>query len=92
MYIRTTKGIWDINKLCESELEWLKQGQHKIGNTIAELCDDFVLVSNTTGQCFITEFPKAYLKNDFSIYGAIWTDKGLIYMAKMNKKGDLRLL
>ena len=25
-------------------------------------------------------------------YGAIWTDKGLIYVAKMNKKGELELL
>lgn len=26
------------------------------------------------------------------IYGAIWTDKGLIYVAKMNDKGELELL
>ena len=25
-------------------------------------------------------------------YGAIWTDKGLIYVAKMNDKGELELL
>ena len=28
----------------------------------------------------------------FKIYGAIWTDKGLIYVAKMNEKGELELL
>ena len=27
-----------------------------------------------------------------AIYGAIWTDKGLIYAAKMNDKGELELL
>ena len=27
-----------------------------------------------------------------AIYGAIWTDKGLIYVAKMNEKGVLELL
>lgn len=27
-----------------------------------------------------------------TIYGAIWTDKGLIYVAKMNEKGELELL
>ena len=27
-----------------------------------------------------------------ALYGAIWTDKGLIYVAKMNEKGDLELL
>ena len=25
-------------------------------------------------------------------YGAIWTDKGLIYVAKMNEKGELELI
>ena len=33
-----------------------------------------------------------YLNQDYEIYGAIWTDKGLIYVAKMNDKGDLELL
>lgn len=28
----------------------------------------------------------------YEIYGAIWTDKGLIYVAKMNEKGELELL
>ena len=27
-----------------------------------------------------------------ALYGAIWTDKGLIYVAKMNSKGELELL
>lgn len=32
------------------------------------------------------------IKKEFKVYGAIWTDKGLIYVAKMNKKGELELL
>ena len=32
------------------------------------------------------------LKNEFNIYGAIWTDKGLIYVAKLNDKGVLELI
>ena len=31
-------------------------------------------------------------KNEHTYYGAIWTDKGLIYVAKMNDKGELELL
>ena len=27
-----------------------------------------------------------------ALYGAIWTDRGLIYVAKMNDKGELELL
>lgn len=33
-----------------------------------------------------------YMKNGYSIYGAIWTDKGLIYVAKLNDKGEFELL
>ena len=29
---------------------------------------------------------------DYIIFGAIWTDKGLIYVAKLNKKGELELI
>jgi hypothetical protein len=35
------------------------------------------------------------LKKDYErweVYGAIWTDKGLIYVAKMNEKGELELI
>jgi len=32
------------------------------------------------------------LNQDYVIFGAIWTDKGLIYVAKMNEKGELELL
>ena len=34
------------------------------------------------------ELPKGQLE----VYGAIWTNKGLIYVAKMNEKGNLELL
>lgn len=33
-----------------------------------------------------------HLNHDYEIYGAIWTDKGLIYVAKMNEKGEFELL
>ena len=31
-------------------------------------------------------------EHDWKIFGAIWTDKGLIYVAKMNDKGEFELL
>lgn len=34
----------------------------------------------------------AYAEKQVSIIGAIWTDKGLIYIAKMNEKGEWELL
>ena len=38
--------------------------------------------------------PKKFCQEliDAVIYGAIWTSKGLIYVAKMNDKGELELL
>lgn len=33
-----------------------------------------------------------YLNFDYQIFGAIWTDKGLIYVAKMNEKEEMELL
>lgn len=32
------------------------------------------------------------LRYNYIVYGAMWTDKGLIYVAKMNKKGEFELL
>ena len=73
-------------------------------NTIEELCDDFYLVvydalANKKVRISFENFNSAkthcdrYFKNyDWSIYGAIWTDKGLIYVAKMNDKGIIELL
>lgn len=75
----------------------------KEADTIEGLCDRFVLSGidiiflneNHTRYRFEggdewfdvteTEFEKG-------IYGAIWTDKGLTYGARMNGKGDFKLL
>lgn len=35
---------------------------------------------------------KTYYSKYDIIYGAIWTDKGLIYVANMNSKGELELI
>ena len=70
-------------------------------NTIEELCDEFVAFKNNEDYGILSA--KDYLassrwemedsaKNGYQIYGAIWTDKGLIYVAKMNDKGELELL
>ena len=69
----------------------------KSADTIEELCDEFVI------KAYISSYPQIYhsvnlkelnefREKDTIIYGAIWTDKGLIYVAKMNDKGELELL
>lgn len=67
-------------------------------DTIEELCDEFVAVNDSMDLPILDSFENICLllttkkhKND-DVYGAIWTDKGLIYVAKMNRKGELELL
>ena len=61
-------------------------------NTIEELCDEFVCLENKmTFHNLETITSSCNLKN-LTIYGAIWTEWGLKYVAKMNEKGELELL
>ena len=62
----------------------------KEADTIKELCDDFVMISD--GKHKLDIGCHSYGDEKIQIYGAIWTDKGLIYVAKMNEKGILKLL
>ena len=76
----------------------------KQADTIEELCDEFVGVDIETKTGCIVQYSeldkiKAEMNKydfeqgkDYETYGAIWTDKGLIYVAKMNDKGELELL
>ena len=70
---------------------------YRLANTIEELCDVFVY-----SKCVFMTLEEAkhdkewtecdWQQDGFLIYGAIWTDKGLIYVAKINDKGELELL
>ena len=67
----------------------------KQADTIEELCDEFVIIANK--EYFVLDSideSNTYMviHKHCSIYGAIWTDKGLIYVAKMNDKGELELI
>ena len=85
-------------KLADVKDQIIKQA-----NTIEELCDEFVYEKG----CGANRGKPMISKNDFkslsewyvdygfkvnTVYGAIWTDKGLIYVAKMNDKGELELI
>ena len=59
-------------------------------DTIEELCDEFVVEDRDEFAIFHNL--KLAKKTKGIIFGAIWTDKGLIYVAKMNDKGELELL
>ena len=63
----------------------------KKANTIEKLCDEFVRVREDIRDFLVSDdIPTA--REDWDIYGAIRTDKGLIYVAKMNDNGEFELL
>ena len=72
----------------------------KSADTIEELCDDFVVVDKNKlieHRCWShLEWAIANCKRNnidiSTIYGAIWTEWGLKYVAKMNSEGELELL
>ena len=67
---------------------WLPKSEiAKQADTIKELCDEFVF-----GNVIISLEEAKRDCEIGNIYGAIWTEKGLIYVAKMNEKGELELL
>ena len=90
--------------LDKSEQMWLRVKKdyiEKQADTIKELCDEFVMLRlkdelNDNEPIIFKhlDLAKSYFEKylGYAIYGAIWTDKGLIYVAKMNKKGELKLL
>ena len=104
-YIRTECGIYErvmvTRQVCDGEevavirydkLEF--EPIIKTADTIEELCDEFVIVGTNWQQIIDLDSAKhnAGKHEKIKIYGAIWTDKGLIYIAKMNDKGELELL
>lgn len=68
----------------------------KKADTIEELCDEFVVCFDSKTKPVRVDnsmfLAKHYAGKSGHIMCAIWTDKGLIYVAKMNYKGEFELL
>lgn len=103
---RYVNDTLETEENLEKWLKCNKTSILKEANTIEELCDEFVIIFHTEEEGYekpaiiYNEFPTFVMKNYLlsnpetkSIcYGAIWADKGLVYVAKMNEKGELELL
>lgn len=72
-------------------------------DTIKELCDEFIVVPTARSVSYMKpklwNFDFKKLVKDYveskklcDIYGAIWTNKSLKYVAKMNADGELVLI
>ena len=73
----------------------------KQSDTIEELCDKWVfdnefgernVIKNIDYKFTLIIMKRLFPKHVFNVKLAIFTDKGLIYVAKMNEKGELELL
>ena len=102
-YIKTEFSIYEVveetdliyrvrSKWTPNHLYSISKRQTNViaqADTIEELCDEFVC----NEMLIYEETEMKWLASQGNnVYGAIWTDKGLIYVAKMNDKGELELL
>lgn len=100
MYIRTKDGVYVL-----SEAYWAGNKDEILAeaDTIEELCDLYIdeethaifhkhngyVINWKTNMVYSL---KALSESYHSVKGAIYTDKGLIYVAKMNENGELELI
>lgn len=100
-YIRTKDGrIIDFNSLTETAKASVsmdameKNCDFEIGDTIEELCDEFVCIRKDNSKALLSCVDEVLpLRMCYiGIYGAIWIDALLKPVAKMNDKGELELL
>lgn len=96
------KSEWN-DATADYENRWYTDNAHyfleddveEVANTIGELCDEFICPEleymNEDFRWFIYDLRHIDMSK-ISIYGAIWTEWGLKYVAKMNEKGELELL
>ena len=81
-----------IEELCD---EFVDTSELKTTNTGGWLYDEF----DSKNKCLVyyaederRTIPLNEFEDISKIYGAIWTDKGLIYVAELNEKGEMELL
>ena len=107
MYIRTKDGVYEVegrkfydalkrkHYITTKGLAIKEDDIIKQSDTIEELCDEYVGVDNTceNGHQFLRAIP--YKCANFwngGVYGAVWCEFGLKYVAKLNSKGELELI
>ena len=88
--IGENKTLLDYETFIHNESDIINQSEN-----LEELCDMFVLMEKDAKPIIFKTLQGAInnrIYNDETIYGAMWTDKGLIYIVKMNEDGKLELI
>ena len=105
-YIRTKNRIYKVeSETCHKKGYYidryeedviLKKEVIKQSENIEELCDRFVVIDKETKEVMsivtFLEYAKLWSYCKYNIYGAVWCEWGLKYVAKMNDKGELELI
>lgn len=100
------KTYFSFKELTEDRFEVMKEYNHwEIQNqseNLEKLCDEFVVIGyyknkplhfDTLEEAQRFVYDNGCQNKDYiEIKSAIWTSKGLIYVAKMNDKGELVLI
>ena len=78
-------------------VEKIKREECKFADAIEELCDKWILLKDNEKPLIKDVFSVSYCKEHYKdkgyeCYLTIFTNKGLIYVAKMNEEGELELL
>ena len=106
MYIRTKDGIDKVvSETCHKKAYFidryeedviLKKRVIKQSENLEELCDRFVVMDKETKEVMnivtFLAYAKLWSYCKYNIYGAIWCEWGLKYVAKLDDKGDLELI
>lgn len=88
-YPRNYKKADTIEELCD---EFVCLEDHQLLRPCFTRFNDEGYTTQTYHEGILNAFRRGVNYKDFHWIGAIWTDKGLIYVAKMNDKGELELL
>lgn len=102
VYIRTKDGIYEFNKTFNGASIRIIYGKEiiKQSENLLELIDEFVVIRDSTkiNQLVRTDdinYLKEMMREDkriVDVKGAIWSDFGLKYVAKLDDKGNLELI
>lgn len=89
----------NIEELCDEFVAENRTGHKWIVYITTKTYEDSegnIIEYKVYGNKYTEEYPHNLINDikheGLKIYGAIWTDKGLIYVAKMNEKGELELI
>ena len=96
-YIRTEGNeiiSYDENaSALDKPLILFYKDKYREADDIEELFDEIVYVPKADSHPCVTHSIKHPSYADYyEVYGAIWTKRGLIYVAKLNEKGEWELL